>query len=249
VKHRAEHGWDGALLAVGHNAGGASATGACRTVRERGTFTPLLQIIDCSPLDLVTDPAAEHARTRRPPISPWSACPGSPPTSLYCCPPWSSRRGRRLRRGTGRIRSPRGPPHGRRTARDRPLRPRPDGRTTPHSLHRQGVTSGAHPHADFTDWETSVGSAGCGGASCTPGSASRCPAPASPTPRSVPGPAPETFVLQPARARTGQAVTERFGEAPLQALDLHVRFPLAPHQPAIHHPHPRGGGRRGRGPW
>jgi len=139
VKHRAEHGWDGALLAVGHNAGGALATGACRTVRERGTFTPLLQITDCSPLDLVTDPAAEPARTRRPPISPWSARPGSPPTSLYCCPPWSSRRGRRLRRDTGRIRSPRGPPHGRRTARDRPLRPRPDGRTTPHSPHRQAV--------------------------------------------------------------------------------------------------------------
>ncbi|MGW1024245.1 alpha/beta hydrolase [Streptomyces sp. NPDC002577] len=71
VKHGAEHGWDGGRLAVGgHSAGGALATGVCRTARERGTFTPLLQIIDYAPLDLAADPATKRARTRRPMISP-----------------------------------------------------------------------------------------------------------------------------------------------------------------------------------
>lgn len=42
----------------------------CRTARDRGTFTPLLQIIDYAPLDLVTDPVAKNIRTRRPVIPP-----------------------------------------------------------------------------------------------------------------------------------------------------------------------------------
>lgn len=71
VKHGAEHGWDGGRLAVGgHSAGGALATGVCRTAREHGVFAPLLQIIDYAPLDLAADPATKHARTRRPLISP-----------------------------------------------------------------------------------------------------------------------------------------------------------------------------------
>lgn len=74
ANHGAEHGWDGERLAVGgHSAGGALATGVCRTARDRGTFTPLLQIIDYAPLDLVTDPGAKHSRARRPLISPRSA--------------------------------------------------------------------------------------------------------------------------------------------------------------------------------
>jgi hypothetical protein len=58
----------------------------------------------------------------------------------------------------------------------------------------------------------------------------------------------EAFILQPARAQTGQAVAEQFGEVALQILDLHVRLrppqprqvPIAPHQSAVHHPHPDG---------
>jgi acetyl esterase len=71
VKHGAEHGWDGTRLAVGgHSAGGALATGVCRTARDHGTFTPLLQIIDYAPLDIVTDPGTKHARTEHPVITP-----------------------------------------------------------------------------------------------------------------------------------------------------------------------------------
>jgi acetyl esterase len=71
ARQGAEQGWDGGRLAVGgHSAGGGLTAGICRTARDRGDFTPLLQIIDYAVLDQVSDPATKRARTRWPLISP-----------------------------------------------------------------------------------------------------------------------------------------------------------------------------------
>ncbi|HEY6798423.1 MAG TPA: alpha/beta hydrolase [Kineosporiaceae bacterium] len=66
-----ERGWDGARLAVGgQSAGGNLAAGLCLAARDRGTFRPVLQILNHPPLDLATDPATKTARTARPLITP-----------------------------------------------------------------------------------------------------------------------------------------------------------------------------------
>ncbi|MBD9726889.1 alpha/beta hydrolase [Streptomyces caniscabiei] len=65
------HGWDGSRLAVGGHSAGANLTaGVCRTARDRGTFTPRLQIIDSAPLDQVADPATKRSRIAKPLLSP-----------------------------------------------------------------------------------------------------------------------------------------------------------------------------------
>ncbi|MFD9391635.1 alpha/beta hydrolase [Streptomyces sp. NPDC060000] len=64
-------GWDGSRLAVGgHSAGANLAATVCRTARDRGTFSPRLQILDSGPLDMVTDPAAKLSRTEKPLLTP-----------------------------------------------------------------------------------------------------------------------------------------------------------------------------------
>ncbi|WP_151483754.1 alpha/beta hydrolase [Streptomyces albicerus] len=65
------NGWDGSRLAVGGHSAGASLTAAvCRTARDRGTFTPRLQIIDSAPLDQVGDPATKHSPIAKPLLTP-----------------------------------------------------------------------------------------------------------------------------------------------------------------------------------
>ncbi|WP_411150014.1 alpha/beta hydrolase [Streptomyces sp. A30] len=65
------NGWDGSRLAVGGHSAGASLTAAvCRTARDRGTFTPRLQIIDSAPLDQVADPAGKHSPIAKPLLTP-----------------------------------------------------------------------------------------------------------------------------------------------------------------------------------
>ncbi|MFM9591153.1 alpha/beta hydrolase [Streptomyces scabiei] len=65
------HGWDGSRLAVGGHSAGANLTaGICRTARDRGTFTPRLQIIDSAPLDQLADPATKRSRIAKPLLSP-----------------------------------------------------------------------------------------------------------------------------------------------------------------------------------
>jgi acetyl esterase len=65
------HGWDGSRLAVGGHSAGANLTaGVCRTARDRGTFTPRLQIIDSAPLDQLADPATKRSRIAKPLLSP-----------------------------------------------------------------------------------------------------------------------------------------------------------------------------------
>ncbi|MFF1442066.1 alpha/beta hydrolase [Streptomyces sp. NPDC058295] len=64
-------GWDGSRLAVGGHSAGANLTAAvCRTARDRGTFSPRLQILDSAPLDMVTDPAAKPSRIAKPLLTP-----------------------------------------------------------------------------------------------------------------------------------------------------------------------------------
>jgi acetyl esterase len=64
-------GWDGERLAVGgQSAGGNLAAGICLVARDRGTLTPVLQILNYPPLDLATDPSAKVARTAKPLIRP-----------------------------------------------------------------------------------------------------------------------------------------------------------------------------------
>lgn len=71
VENGPAHGWDGSRLAVGGHSAGASLTAAvCRTARDRGTFTPRLQIIDSAPLDQVADPATKRSRIAKPLLSP-----------------------------------------------------------------------------------------------------------------------------------------------------------------------------------
>ena len=71
AQHGAEHGWDGARLAVGgQSSGGNLATGVCLAARQQGSFLPLLQILNFPPLDLATDPNSKVARTTKPLIPP-----------------------------------------------------------------------------------------------------------------------------------------------------------------------------------
>ncbi|MDX3691381.1 alpha/beta hydrolase [Streptomyces europaeiscabiei] len=71
VEHGEAHDWDGSRVAVGGHSAGANLTaGVCRTARDRGTFTPRLQIIDSAPLDMVADPATKLSRIAKPLLSP-----------------------------------------------------------------------------------------------------------------------------------------------------------------------------------
>ncbi|MFF4787170.1 alpha/beta hydrolase [Streptomyces griseorubiginosus] len=64
-------GWDGSRLAVGgHSAGGNLTAAVCRLARERGTFTPRLQIIDSAPLDQRADPETKRSLVAKPLLSP-----------------------------------------------------------------------------------------------------------------------------------------------------------------------------------
>ncbi|WP_371673724.1 alpha/beta hydrolase [Streptomyces sp. NBC_00289] len=63
--------WDGSRIAVGGHSAGANLTAAvCRTARDRGTFSPRLQIIDSAPLDQVSDPATKQSLIAKPLLSP-----------------------------------------------------------------------------------------------------------------------------------------------------------------------------------
>jgi acetyl esterase len=67
-------GWDGERVAVGgQSAGGNLATGVCLVARDRGTFTPVLQILNYPPLDLAAAPSTKVARTPKPLIRPFLA--------------------------------------------------------------------------------------------------------------------------------------------------------------------------------
>lgn len=71
TSHGEEQGWDGSRVAVGGNsAGGNLAAGVCLVARDRGAFTPLLQVLAYPPLDLAVDPGEKHARTDNPLITP-----------------------------------------------------------------------------------------------------------------------------------------------------------------------------------
>ncbi|MGK3943281.1 alpha/beta hydrolase [Streptomyces caeruleatus] len=64
-------GWDGSRLAVGGHSAGANLTAAvCRLARERGTFSPRLQILDSAPLDQVADPAGKRSLVAKPLLTP-----------------------------------------------------------------------------------------------------------------------------------------------------------------------------------
>ncbi|MFH9001998.1 alpha/beta hydrolase [Streptomyces afghaniensis] len=64
-------GWDGSRLAVGGHSAGANLTAAvCRLARDRGTFSPRLQIIDSAPLDQLADPATKQSLIAKPLLSP-----------------------------------------------------------------------------------------------------------------------------------------------------------------------------------
>lgn len=74
--------WDGSRLAVGGHSAGANLTAAvCRTARDRGTFSPRLQILDSAPLDQLADPATKHSPIARPLLTPASCGSSRPPTS------------------------------------------------------------------------------------------------------------------------------------------------------------------------
>ncbi|WP_215458130.1 alpha/beta hydrolase [Streptomyces sp. ATCC 21386] len=63
--------WDGSRLAVGGHSAGANLTPAvCRLARDRGTFTPRLQIIDSALLDQLADPATKQSLIAKPLLSP-----------------------------------------------------------------------------------------------------------------------------------------------------------------------------------
>jgi acetyl esterase len=64
-------GWDGSRLAVGGHSAGANLTAAvCRTARDRGTFSPRLQILDSAPLDQLADPATKQSLIAKPLLTP-----------------------------------------------------------------------------------------------------------------------------------------------------------------------------------
>jgi acetyl esterase len=61
------NGWDGSRLAVGGHSAGANLTAAvCRTARDRGAFSPRLQILTYAPLDQVADPATKLSPIAKP---------------------------------------------------------------------------------------------------------------------------------------------------------------------------------------
>src|SRR5690348_8650044 len=63
--------WDGSRLAVGGHSAGANLTAAvCRMARDRGAFTPRLQVIDSAPLDLLADPATKQSTIAKPLLTP-----------------------------------------------------------------------------------------------------------------------------------------------------------------------------------
>ncbi|MFI1355292.1 alpha/beta hydrolase [Streptomyces sp. NPDC020898] len=63
--------WDGSRLAVGGHSAGANLTAAvCRTARDRGTFSPRLQILDSAPLDQVSDPSTKLSPIAKPLLAP-----------------------------------------------------------------------------------------------------------------------------------------------------------------------------------
>ncbi|WP_327316615.1 alpha/beta hydrolase [Streptomyces sp. NBC_01235] len=65
------HDWDGSRLAVGGHSAGANLTAAvCRTARDRGTFSPRLQIIDSAPLDQLADPSTKLSPIAKPLLAP-----------------------------------------------------------------------------------------------------------------------------------------------------------------------------------
>lgn len=65
------NGWDGSRVAVGGHSAGANLTAAvCRLARDRGTFSPRLQIIDSAPLDQLADPATKRSLIAKPLLSP-----------------------------------------------------------------------------------------------------------------------------------------------------------------------------------
>ncbi|MEU0408583.1 alpha/beta hydrolase [Streptomyces griseorubiginosus] len=71
AENGATGGWDGTRLAVGGHSAGANLTAAvCRLARERGTFTPRLQIIDSAPLDQQADPATKRSLVAKPLLTP-----------------------------------------------------------------------------------------------------------------------------------------------------------------------------------
>lgn len=106
------HDWDGSRLAVGGHSAGANLTAVvCRMARDRGTFSPRLQIIDSAVLDQVADPATKQSLIAKPLLSPQimriftaayvpdpadradpSPRPPWPTTSPGSLPPWSSPR-------------------------------------------------------------------------------------------------------------------------------------------------------------
>ncbi|EDY58690.1 MULTISPECIES: alpha/beta hydrolase [Streptomyces] len=71
AENGAANGWDGSRLAVGGHSAGANLTAAvCRLARERGAFSPRLQIIDSAPLDQVADPATKRSLVAKPLLTP-----------------------------------------------------------------------------------------------------------------------------------------------------------------------------------
>lgn len=71
AEHGAEHGWDGARLAVGgQSAGGNLAAGVCLAARERGGPAVALQVLLYPPLDLSVDPATKTGLAAKPLIPP-----------------------------------------------------------------------------------------------------------------------------------------------------------------------------------
>ena len=71
VENGTAHGWDGSRVAVGGHSAGANLTaGVCRMARDRGSFSPRLQIIDSAPLDQVADPATKLSRIAKPLLTP-----------------------------------------------------------------------------------------------------------------------------------------------------------------------------------
>ncbi|MFG2797242.1 alpha/beta hydrolase [Streptomyces pseudovenezuelae] len=71
AENGAAGGWDGSRLAVGGHSAGANLTAAvCRLARERGAFSPRLQILDSAPLDQVADPATKRSLVAKPLLTP-----------------------------------------------------------------------------------------------------------------------------------------------------------------------------------
>ncbi|MFG2463504.1 alpha/beta hydrolase [Streptomyces sp. NPDC048523] len=71
AENGAAGGWDGSRLAVGGHSAGANLTAAvCLLARDRGTFTPRLQILDSALLDQVADPATKRSLIAKPLLGP-----------------------------------------------------------------------------------------------------------------------------------------------------------------------------------